>query len=77
LEQGADASRSDKSQSARGFGKIIAVVSEQDVEKQAILEKMREYLRPAAAKRCDLRSLDGDPQSKNVQDRRTWRPAIC
>jgi len=32
-----------------GFGKIIAVVGKQDVEKQAILAKMREYLTPAAS----------------------------
>jgi hypothetical protein len=32
-----------------GFGKIIAAVGEQDVEKQTILAKMRENLRPAAS----------------------------
>jgi hypothetical protein len=37
-----------------GFGKIIAAVGEQDVEKQAILARMREYLRPAA---CNLQRL--------------------
>jgi len=32
-----------------GFGKIIAAVGEQDVEKQAILAKIREHIRPAAS----------------------------
>ena len=37
-----------------GFGKVIAAVGEEDVEKQAILAKMREHLRPAASNLCRL-----------------------